>query len=491
MKDRQSYVFNFSGGYRQEVLDGRDCLVVSVVPLVPGVHTGMDGNPTYYSPEALSTAVSYNNGRPIVVNHPGAGQTANRPDILEDTGVGTMFNLRYADGKWRADLWIDVEKGERIMPTVMSRIRNHEVVEVSTGLYGRWDQTPGVWNGEDYTAAAGDLILDHLAILPDAVGACSVADGCGIHANKSDRDKQKEQPMISRAKAWLRQFIQQEQLEASHDDVRRNIQALLDGMDNGSWMHWVRDVYDNKVIYEASTTNPSEMADGQTSITKLYERSYTVDDDGVVTLGEEAQEVIEERNYVPVDNAGGDENPDNNKASNDKELKTMEKEQKVKALIACEGTRFEDGDKDWLMALEEGQLDKLAAPETPEPKPEETPDPEPKEEPTEPKENAEAESKAPTFEGLLANASQEHRELWAQLEAERQDRRDKLVSGLTENKACKFTSEELQAKPLAELEKMSELAAIPVTYAGNSPAPVNKETAPVPPPLVPLENVKE
>ena len=57
-----------------------------------------------------------------------------------------------------------------------------EMMEVSTGLFSEIEPKPGVFKGRHYKGVVRNLRPDHLAILPDSIGACSIADGAGAHA---------------------------------------------------------------------------------------------------------------------------------------------------------------------------------------------------------------------------------------------------------------------------------------------------------------------
>jgi hypothetical protein len=53
----------------------------------------------------------------------------------------------------------------------------------------------GIWNGRDFAFVDQNIHPDHIALLPDEIGACSLKDGCGMNRNA----KQKGGPMsISR-----------------------------------------------------------------------------------------------------------------------------------------------------------------------------------------------------------------------------------------------------------------------------------------------------
>jgi hypothetical protein len=467
---------------RSEELNGRQYIVVPVVPLATGVHVGMDGQATYYPADELATAVTYNNGRPVVIYHPEA--SANDPTVLQERGVGMLYNLRFDDGKWRADAWFDVERMEAVSPGLLDRIKAGELIEVSSGVYGRFEAAAGTWNGETYEVVAHTIVLDHLAILPAATGACSVADGCGIHANKSMAENNvttiPEGTVIDKIKALFgfqgtaeerarnaaRMKRQIDLLEMSLDDLWPAVYKAVSGLDNTSWSHWVREVYDSYVIYEATTTNPNE---GEGPKTILYKRSYTKNDDLSVSLGDDTQEVKEQREYVPVNN----EETQKQNCQCDKEKKDMQKEQKVKALIACERTKWAPEDEQFLMGLTDDQLDKMTV---------DPPKEEPKAEPPKVNEEKPEPEQKQTFADLLANAAPEDREMWARFQERAKAEKARLIGEIRANAACQFSEEELGGKSISDLQKIAGLAK-PRDYSGSSAAPTQNAEPPMPPPL--------
>jgi len=63
---------------------------------------------------------------------------------------------------------------------IVQAIHRYKPVEVSTGLYADSIATNGAVSGKSYRAVARNFRPDHLAILLDTVGACSLQDGCGL-----------------------------------------------------------------------------------------------------------------------------------------------------------------------------------------------------------------------------------------------------------------------------------------------------------------------
>jgi hypothetical protein len=172
---------------RTEFLEGRPHVVVPVIMLTEGVANGSNG-PLYYPPDELRRSVPHWNGRPIVVHHPGMEHqnAANNPAVFTKQRVGTLFNVRY-DSKSRAlkaEAWLDPGRLDAVDARVARAVAAGEWMEVSTGLFTENEQEQGSFRGKAYVAIARDHRPDHLAILPDQIGACSIKDGAGLCRNQ-------------------------------------------------------------------------------------------------------------------------------------------------------------------------------------------------------------------------------------------------------------------------------------------------------------------
>ncbi len=166
-------------------LEGRDHYVVPVVMIVEGVHKGSQG-PVYYPAAELRRSAQFWDGKPAVIYHPtqyGASY-AGSPEVFNRQKVGTVFNTRFDGKRLVAEAWIDVVRVGQVDTRVEQAILRRAVVEVSTGLTIDLGTEPGVWNGKSYHTTARRMSPDHLAILPDQRGACSVADGAGLCRNE-------------------------------------------------------------------------------------------------------------------------------------------------------------------------------------------------------------------------------------------------------------------------------------------------------------------
>jgi hypothetical protein len=108
-------------------------------------------------------------------------------------------------------------------------------------------------------------------------------------------------PMRPDDVATAKRFL--EEAEVSHDELRRNLQVAIKaakGMPIPGYYCWIRDVFDDRVVYEEETPTG----------TTLYEQSYTVADDGSVTLGGTPAKVKASTVYVVVkEGAAADDEP--------------------------------------------------------------------------------------------------------------------------------------------------------------------------------------
>lgn len=182
---------NLAGKLRRENLNGREHLVVPMTLIVPGVLNGSQG-PLLYSAEELAKDPGIWNGVPIVLHHPKRGGvpiSARDPDILNTTQLGVVMRSRF-DKKLVAEGWFDVEATRRIDNSILGRLETNTPSELSTGLGTDFTAAP---NGSEFEGTPFDFIAtnfrpDHLAILPDAVGACSIDDGCGVLVNDNNEN---------------------------------------------------------------------------------------------------------------------------------------------------------------------------------------------------------------------------------------------------------------------------------------------------------------
>jgi hypothetical protein len=227
---------------RHEELDGREYVVVPMSMILEGVHAGSQG-PIYYSKEELSKTPKMWNMKPILVYHPKYGDTATDLRIYKSQAIGMIMGTEWKNGKLKAEAWLDKEKVNKIEPDILESIERGEPMEVSTGLFADCVLDEGDWNGEHYTAVAQNIRADHLAILPNKDGACSVEDGAGLLVNQAQQQQQREQKMTTVLNAdkdiesklsgmYGKKAVLKEMIEKStSDEERAKLQSQYDALD--------------------------------------------------------------------------------------------------------------------------------------------------------------------------------------------------------------------------------------------------------------------
>lgn len=339
----ERFVFNLSAGYRREELEGRPHLVVPAAILAAEVINGSQG-PIYYPKEENEKDPTVWNGMPLVVYHPemnGSFISARDPDVYNNRKVGVILRTVH-DDKLRTECWFDEGRTREVDERVYDAITNQRPMEVSTGLSMELDRTPGELNGVKYTAIAHNYKPDHLAVLPDKVGAYSVAMGGGLFANEAPLLKkersQKELDLLpvrvfgdpqhrrypiqnqedvsaaasllhhaadpSAVKQRIIQIVRNAKdlklpetwiaaNELSFSDISCQLYDLLSktyGEKGQEWRGWVVDTYSDYCIYYVNGKN--------------FKVAYTLKD-STVSLNGTPVEVVRTTDYQPVSNSLG------------------------------------------------------------------------------------------------------------------------------------------------------------------------------------------
>ena len=359
---------------RYEVLENREYLVAPIVPIVEGVLN------EYFVPrEEIAAVVEAWNHVPVPIGHPkndyGDFVSARTPAVLEQS-VGFFFNARVDGARLLGEIWLDLEKCQRLggdAAECVRRIEAGESMECSTAFYPDTTMQQGVFNQTPYIGVHRHLRPDHLALLPNGIGACSVEMGCGVRIHQAGCACQgaatMEHGKQSRFKAAIHSILAfasgsgewsgDEQgadlaTHLTHDDLRMSLADALAHKQQGTspWPGMViSDVEDGFVIYRQG------YGDGAC----CYRHAYTVDEGtGAVMLTGEPEEVQRNTQYVPV--VGNAAHPPGGQSSRPAQEETMlKKADVVHALIAHDKTIWNEHDRSLLMALGEEQLARLTA----------------------------------------------------------------------------------------------------------------------------------
>lgn len=187
---------------RKDTMEGREYTVVPMVMMKEGVLNGSQG-PLYYPPEEIAKLPEVWNHKPVVVYHPqinGQGVSACSPDILTAQKIGVIMNTKYDAETKRllAEAWIEEVRCKKVDNRVWKAIEDEKPMELSTGLFTENEAVEnGKFGDRPYTFIARNYKPDHLAVLPDQVGACSLKDGAGFIRNELFATDQRTDNSIS------------------------------------------------------------------------------------------------------------------------------------------------------------------------------------------------------------------------------------------------------------------------------------------------------
>jgi hypothetical protein len=254
--------------------------------------------------------------------------------------------------------------------------------------------------------------------------------------------------------------------EIGFREIAQKIQAKLDRMDDDSKLHFLEECFDDHFVYRLAMR--SGEPDGET----LYQRSYSVNDDGTVEFTGESVAVTKKVEYVTM-----------KKSEEGDEIMAKEKDvkpccpEKVELLIQSEHTKFDEGDREWLLALSEEQLGKLEV-EPPAERNEEEPDLEAaREELMQMSQNQAIKVLEEKFSDPKKAMELFPKEIREQMEHGLQlykQHRAETIQRITSNTDV-FTEEELKDKPMAELEKLAKAIKPRADYSPMAPSTHSQE----------------
>lgn len=458
---------------RNESMEGRDYLVVPMVMMVEGVHNGSEG-PLYYPAEELAKTPVIWNQKPVVIYHPDEGFACSSPDTISKYKVGVIMNATFKDGKLKAEAWLEESRLNEVPEgsTVLTAIQNNNILEVSTGLLCDNDKSPGVWNEEQFAGTTSNYRPDHLAILPNETGACSVADGAGLLRNS---EKGTKRPKFGKVVNRILNVLGITN-EASHNDLRRNLQSLLAASLPDDKYPWIDDVFDTYFVYSSE--------DG------TFKQSYSVDEKEVVSITGEPVPVQVKTMYEEVNSPVKNENKQEGKEMNKTEL--------INNMI--KNGPYEESDREMLEGFEVSALERLYAVNTASDGNSSTSQQVTDEEPegttydnsqdaTDDGAGVTNTTTTATLEEYLAAAPPEIAEALSGLITTNSADKGAIIGRITANSRCQFTKEQLMAKPVAELQMIENLMAPAVTplFAGDGVGPVQNAAPDVP--ALPVETL--
>lgn len=449
------FVVNEDYTIRREEYDGKPHIVVPVTMMVEGVHSGSHG-PILHLAEELGRYPESWDGIPVTIGHPqvnGVYVSANSPEVLHDWAVGRIFNTHMNEGKLQAEAWLCEDDLERVSEETLSMINNNEIVEVSVGIFSDEEDETGTWNTERYAAIARNHRPNHLALLPNEEGACSIEDGCGIRVNKKGgTEVTKEQIIVnSENQSQVLKELNRKGFsvnEMGYSELADKIRSAVYSLDGGGLDNYVEEIYPDYVVYRQNDYRSTP------NTNKMFKRSYEVDAANNIVLGDEAVQVKKEVSYenVPQVNTNGKvkrrtEIKNNNVMANCTEcVKKL-----VDGLIANKSLAWSENDRETLEAMSEETLEKIT--------------PQPVSQPQVNKQELTREDVLRVFKNQPMSLDESLEFLGAETASHiregleiRTNQKNKMITEITTNSEV-YTKEELELKDLDDVIKIHKLVA--------------------------------
>lgn len=446
---------------RHDTMEGRNFIVVPMVILTEGVHNG-SGGPLLYNAEELGKTPEAWNYKPVVVYHPelnGQGISACSPEIISTRKIGVMMNTRWEAGKLKSEAWLETEKADAVDARIMLAVNAGEMMELSTGVWVDTEAAEGEWKGEKYVGIARNFRPDHLAVLPDQIGACSIKDGAGFLRNMDGSKKEEVRKTLLKALASAGIVSN----ELSFSNIRESLASELrkrfrpTANPDGPFIY-VEDVYSNFVIYDNAG--------------KLFRLGYMQTETGVELSKENPAEVVRITEYRTLTGTfvGNQTKPPMNKTT-------------LVDNIIKNGGAWSESDRAALLALNESQLNAIlnskpsqasgspspeqakgpavasaaGTVEAPPPVANTTPQGA-SATPSTPSTPAPTANKVITIDDYIAAAPSEMKDVLRNSLTLHNEEKVKLIGTITANKQNVFTKEDLMARNLGELRALAKLA---------------------------------
>ena len=421
---------------RREKFDGVEHLVVPVVAAQEMVMNGL-----LYPAEEFRGWEDTWNGIPVPVNHPvynGVNISAKSPRVHEKNSVGWFYNVEFTeDKKLKGEIWLNLDKAETLGHTeIVNKFESGEIMEVSTGLYSSVEIKSGEFNGKEYQGIVRHIRPDHLALLPNETGACSVEDGCGTMRDNKEACQCKEPKTIKdkliKAFKMVGEQVGFTSNELSYRDIMARIETLLhEEQPQGLSYVYVIDLFDNYFVYE----------EGRDGAETLYKRSYGMIDGGI-QLGSDTLEVVRKTTYEAAESSSIDIN-----------VRERKLEEIIKSVIANKANSFVEADRSILEGIYKDIISKMVSNEEAEP------------EAAEP-EAVEPEAVEPAAEAseLLDNMKDSPlKEFLSNAVCEHKAQKDAIVSNIVKN--SEFSKVEAEALSYEMLTKLNNSLKTP-DYSG-------------------------
>lgn len=239
---------------RHQSFDGHDNLVVPVVALVEGVL-----NDAFVPQSEFARFPLAWNGVPVPVGHPskdGVDVSANDPEVLPSC-IGRFFNCHIDGNKLKGEIWVDVAKAKKLgHGDLLIRLESGtDIIDVSTAYFTEAQSIVGEHEGKPFSMVHTGIRPDHIAILPDEPGACSVEDGCGVPRSNCDSGRNDMIGSVKQALQTLANYTASLLTGQEADDMAANKDKVTSKVDK---VFDVKSIDDLNKLLKANALTPRQ-----------------------------------------------------------------------------------------------------------------------------------------------------------------------------------------------------------------------------------------
>jgi len=439
---------------RIQFLHNVEYIVAPVNMIVEGVLPGSQGA-IFYNADQIKLSEPYWDGVPVTINHPtdnnGNSVSARTPSVLEDYGVGQIYNTFFdtTTNTLKAEAWINKSILETKFPEVYNMVTSDTFnMEISTGVFLEEQKISGNFAGNSYNTIGLNFHGDHLALLPNDTGACSWVDGCGLRTNKKG--------LKMKINKKEKQFIFN---ESSFDQIIDQIRRHVYSSDSANRDSYLTGVWPSYFIYKTET----RMNENQRWESKLWKQSYSNTND-VITIANDAVEVVGEMVYTEV--STGTQTITNKIIGDEMANEKPCCPEKVKSLIGATNNSFTADNEEFLLSLNAKQLESAELLAT-------NKQTEVKETVVEKEKVENATTEKVVFTNMsdfIESAPEDIKIALNALVKADNDKRTTLIDTLVANEDCLFEKDELVAFTTNQLEKLSGFAKKPAVVEAETPA---------------------
>jgi len=259
--------------------------------------------PVFYSAEQNKKSSHLWNSIPLTVNHPTKDNqyiSAKAPGVLDSVGIGELRNPHTnSSGVLKAEAWVEVTRVKAVDLNLYNRINSGQPIEVSTGLMADTQKLPQPqehFNGLlsiPYQLVAENYQPDHLAVLTNEPGACSLVDGCGLNVNANNPNNE-EGGQVLELQIWNALSFREVTNEL-YKLLRERFGTNLNTFDPSDEI-WIQEVFPKKVIFEGKING----------VQGSYQIPFSVSKNTVKLGDGQPTQVQKEISYKPLRNEAND-----------------------------------------------------------------------------------------------------------------------------------------------------------------------------------------